>query len=81
MSKVVPIYFTKRIPNDTISVIPSLPKSFQKKLAKAFIAIGKSKEGKKIIENVYNQEGYTYAKDSDYDIIRQYNKVIASTKK
>lgn len=81
MSKVVPIYFTKRIPNDTISVIPSLPKAFQKKLAKAFIAIGKSKEGKKIIENVYNQEGYTYAKDSDYDIIRQYNKIVSSTKK
>ncbi|WEV51003.1 phosphate/phosphite/phosphonate ABC transporter substrate-binding protein [Lactobacillus sp. ESL0731] len=80
MSKVVPIYFTKRIPNDTISVIPSLPKSFQEKLSKAFIAISKSKEGKKIIESVYNHEGYAPAKDSDYDIIRQYNKVIASTK-
>lgn len=81
MDKVVPIYFTKRIPNDTISVIPSLPKAFQKKLAKAFIAIGKSKEGKKIIENVYNQEGYVYAKDSDYNIIRNYNKIISSSKK
>ncbi len=81
MSEVVPIYFSKKIPNDTISVIPSLPKSFQKKLAKAFIAIGKSKEGKKIIENVYNHEGYAYAKDSDFDIIREYNKIIASTKK
>ncbi|WEV36877.1 phosphate/phosphite/phosphonate ABC transporter substrate-binding protein [Lactobacillus sp. ESL0677] len=80
MSKVVPIYFTKRIPNDTISVIPSLPKSFQEKLSKAFIAISKSKEGKKIIESVYNHEGYAPAKDSDYDIIRQYNKIVASTK-
>lgn len=81
MSQVVPIYFSQKIPNDTISVIPSLPKAFQKKLAKAFISIAKSKEGKKIIESVYNQEGYTYAKDSDYDIIRQYNKIVASTKK
>ncbi len=76
MDQVVPIYFSQRIP-----VIPSLPKAFQKKLAKAFISIAHSKEGKKIIESVYNQEGYTYAKDSDYDIIREYNKIIASTKK
>ncbi|WEV43785.1 phosphate/phosphite/phosphonate ABC transporter substrate-binding protein [Lactobacillus sp. ESL0684] len=81
MSKVVPIYFTKQIPNDTISVVPNMPKSFQKKLAKAFIEIGKSKKGKKIIERIYSHEGYTYGKDSDYDVIREYNKVIASTKK
>ena len=81
MSKVVPIYFTKRIPNDTISVLPSMSKSFRKKLAKAFISIANSKAGKKMIENIYSHEGYTYAKDSDYNIIRKYDKVIASTKK
>ena len=81
MSKVVPIYFTKRIPNDTISVLPSMSKSFRKKLAKAFISIANSKAGKKMIENIYSHEGYTYAKDSDYNIIRKYDKLIASTKK
>ena len=81
MSKVVPIYFTKRIPNDTISVLPSMPKSFRKKLAKAFISIAKSKDGRKLIESIYSHEGYTYAKDSDYNIIRKYDKLIASTKK
>ncbi|WP_294756664.1 phosphate/phosphite/phosphonate ABC transporter substrate-binding protein [uncultured Lactobacillus sp.] len=81
MSKVVPIYFTKRIPNDTISVLPSMSKSFRKKLAKAFISIANSKDGKKMIENIYSHEGYTYAKDSDYNIIRKYDKLIASTKK
>ena len=29
MKQVVPIYFTKPIPNDTISVVPSMPKSFR----------------------------------------------------
>ena len=81
MSEVVPIYFTKRIPNDTISVLPSMPKSFRKKLAKAFISIAKSKDGRKLIESIYSHEGYTYAKDSDYNIIRKYDKLIASTKK
>lgn len=81
MSQVVPIYFTKPIPNDTISVIPSMSKSFRKKLAKAFIAVGKSKEGKKVIKSVYSHEGYAYAKDSDFNVIRKYDKIVESTKK
>lgn len=81
MSQVVPIYFTRPIPNDIISVIPSMSKSFRKKLAKAFIAVGKSKEGKKVIESVYSHEGYAYAKDSDFNIIRKYDKIVESTKK
>ena len=81
MSQVVPIYFNKPFPNDTISVIPSMSKSFRKKLAKAFIAVGKSKEGKKVIESVYSHEGYAYAKDSDFNVIRKYDKIVESTKK
>ncbi|WP_308556361.1 phosphate/phosphite/phosphonate ABC transporter substrate-binding protein [uncultured Lactobacillus sp.] len=81
MSQVVPIYFTKPIPNDTISVIPSMSKSFRKKLAKAFIAVGKSKEGRKVIESVYSHEGYAYAKDSDFNVVRKYDKIVESTKK
>ena len=81
MSQVVPIYFTRPIPNDTISVIPSMSKSFRKKLAKAFIAVGKSKEGKIVIESVYSHEGYAYAKDSDFNVIRKYDKIVESTKK
>ena len=81
MSQVVPIYFTRPIPNDTISVIPSMSKSFRKKLAKAFIAVGKSREGKKVIESVYSHEGYAYANDSDFNIIRKYDKIVESTKK
>ena len=80
-SQVVPIYYTTEIPNDTISVIPSLSKSFREKLANAFIAIGKSKEGKKVIEQVYSHEGYVKAKDSDYDTVRKYEKIAESIKK
>ncbi|MCX8720267.1 MULTISPECIES: phosphate/phosphite/phosphonate ABC transporter substrate-binding protein [Lactobacillus] len=81
MSQVVPIYFTKPIPNDTISVVPSMSKSFRKKLANAFIDIGKSKKGKKIIESIYTHEGYVTSKDSDFNVVRKYEKIIESTKK
>ena len=46
MKRVVPIYFTKPIPNDTIAVRSDMSPKFKKKLAKAFIEIGESKEGK-----------------------------------
>ncbi len=81
MDQVVPIYFTKPIPNDTISVVPSMSKSFRKKLANAFIDIGKSKKGKKIIESIYTHEGYVPSKDSDFDTVRKYDAIVASTKK
>lgn len=81
MSQVVPIYFTKPIPNDTISVVPSMSKSFRKKLANAFIDIGKSKKGRKIIESIYTHEGYVPSKDSDFNVVRKYEKIIESTKK
>lgn len=81
MSQVVPIYFTKAIPNDTISVRSDMSPKFRKKLAKAFIAIGKSKAGKKVIESVYSHEGYAYAKDSDFNIVRKYDKIAEASAK
>lgn len=80
-SQVVPIYYSRPIPNDTISVVPSMSKAFREKLAKALIAIGKSKSGRKVIENVYDHEGYVRAKDSDYDIVRKYQKIAEAIKK
>lgn len=81
MKEVVPIYFTKPIPNDTISVRSDMSPAFRKKLAKAFIEIGKSKDGKKLIESVYSHEGYIHSKDSEFNIVRRYDKIVEDTKK
>ena len=72
--KVTPIYFTKEVPNDTISVRGDMSKSFRKKLSKAFKEIIKTKEGAHILNNIYDHYGYSNAKDSDYNIIRKYQK-------
>lgn len=72
--KVKPIYFTKEVPNDTISVRSDMSKSFREKLAKAFKEIIKTKEGAYILNNIYDHFGYTDAKDSNYDIVRKYQK-------
>ncbi|KRL20703.1 phosphate/phosphite/phosphonate ABC transporter substrate-binding protein [Lactobacillus gallinarum] len=76
MTDVVPIYFTKWIPNDIIAVRKDMPKKFRAKLSKAFKNIAKSKKGKQIIESIYNHYGYVSAKDSDFDGLRQYQKIV-----
>ena len=74
MSKVVPIYTTKGIPNDTITTRGDMSKKWQKKISKAFKTIAKTKKGHEIISSVYSHEGYVTAKDSDYNAIRTYDK-------
>lgn len=79
MDKVVPIYITKKpIPNDTISVRSDMSKAFRTKLAKAFKAVAKSKNGHQIISEIYSHEGYVSAKDSDFNVVRKYDKISAS---
>lgn len=76
MNKVEPIYFTKPIPNDTISVRSDMSAAFRKKLAKAFKTIAKSKKGHAIISSVYSHEGYVDTKDSNFNIVRKYDKEV-----
>ncbi|WP_179395720.1 phosphate/phosphite/phosphonate ABC transporter substrate-binding protein [Lacticaseibacillus absianus] len=76
MKRVVPIYFTKPIPNDTISVQPGLSTAFRRKLAKAFIKIAKSKRGHQVVSDVYGHEGYVPSNDHHFDIVRTYTKRI-----
>ncbi|WP_225046913.1 phosphate/phosphite/phosphonate ABC transporter substrate-binding protein [Lacticaseibacillus kribbianus] len=76
MNKVVPIYFTKPIPNDTITVRTDMSQAFRKKLAAAFKKIVKSKEGHAIISSIYTHEGYVNTKDSNFDIVRKYDKIV-----
>ena len=73
-NKVVPIYTTAKIPNDTITVRGDMSPKWQKKIQKAFKDIAKTKEGHKIVSSVYSHEGYTDSKDSNFDVIRQYDK-------
>ncbi|GFZ26282.1 phosphate/phosphite/phosphonate ABC transporter substrate-binding protein [Lactobacillus corticis] len=81
MKDVVPIYYTKWIPNDTISVRPDMSDKFRNKLTKAFQNIAKSKEGKKVIESVYQHYGYVKVKDSAFNGLRKYQAEIKKISK
>jgi len=81
MSKVVPIYTTGKIPNDTITARGDMSEKWQKKIATAFKEIAKTKQGHDIISSVYSHQGYADSKDSNFDIIRQYDKKAKSLDK
>lgn len=79
--QVVPIYFTKAIPNDVIAVNPALSKKVRQKIARAFIALSKTKEGRHLLHQIYGHDAYCPARDKDYDIVRRADKTIEPPKK
>jgi phosphonate transport system substrate-binding protein len=70
------IFQTDKIPNDTISVRPDMSKKWQKKISDAFVSIGKDPKGEKVIYAIYSHVGYSPSKDSNFNIVRKYNKEI-----
>ncbi|MCZ3724928.1 phosphate/phosphite/phosphonate ABC transporter substrate-binding protein [Lactobacillus jensenii] len=81
MKDVVPIYFTKWIPNDTISVRSDMSQAYRTKLKKAFKNLMKTEKGKKIMSSIYSHIGYKDSKDSNFDVIRDYEKTIEKVTK
>ncbi|MCJ1779667.1 phosphate/phosphite/phosphonate ABC transporter substrate-binding protein [Mammaliicoccus sciuri] len=75
------VKLTEDIPNDTISVRSDMDDKFRDKLKKAFKDIAKTKEGHKIVSEVYSHEGYVDSKDSEFDIVREYGKKVNDNEK
>lgn len=71
------IEFTEDIPNDTITVRPSIDEEMKEAITKAFIAIGEDEEGREIIRDIYSHEGYVESQDSNFDIVRDYEEKVS----
>ncbi|MPN03289.1 putative ABC transporter phosphonate/phosphite binding protein PhnD2 [bioreactor metagenome] len=74
--KVVPIYFSKPIPNDTISVRSDMSPEWKVNIKDAFIDISKDPVGKKILNDVYSHAGYIQSTDNKFDIVREYKRLV-----
>lgn len=72
--KVVFVLDTEPIPNDTISVVPSMDEELRQRIADAFLDIVKEEEGLEVFRSIYEWAGFANAQDSDYDIVRSYLK-------
>ena len=69
-TKVVSIGQTDEIPNDTISVRPTLAPALVEKIKAALLKYAETPEGKQTLETVYEVDGMVEAKDADYDPVR-----------
>ena len=47
-----------------------LPKDMEKKLTDAFIAVGKDKEGQKLLQKLYRIDSFAPATDQDYATVK-----------
>ncbi|WP_210130021.1 phosphate/phosphite/phosphonate ABC transporter substrate-binding protein [Staphylococcus sp. GDX8P54P] len=70
------IYRTEKIPNDTISVRSDMNQQWKTKISNAFLEMSKTKKGKTILTDIYGHQGYEKAKDSDFDTVRKYRKLV-----
>ncbi|AST91439.1 phosphate/phosphite/phosphonate ABC transporter substrate-binding protein [Sutcliffiella cohnii] len=68
--ELVVLGYTDPIPNDTISVIPSLDPAFVEEIKQAFLSFNDDEEMIEIMNDVYRWTGIDEASDEEYDIVR-----------
>ncbi|SFA94098.1 phosphonate transport system substrate-binding protein [Lentibacillus halodurans] len=71
------IEFTEDIPNDTVAIRPEVSEDMKEAVTEAFVTIGKDKEGREIIRDIYSHEGYAESEDSNFDIVREYEEKVS----
>ena len=69
------IYTSDKIPNDTISVRVDLSDEWRNKIAKAFINVSKKKEGRQLIHDLFDHEGYEKTSEADFKKARD-NRIL-----
>ncbi|CAK1240422.1 ABC-type phosphate/phosphonate transport system [Fructobacillus tropaeoli] len=74
------LYYTKGIPNDTITLRKDISSSDSDKIKAAIVAVSKTDEGKKVFNDVYSWAGVTDSKDSNFDEIRNYDQTMNKIK-
>jgi phosphate/phosphite/phosphonate ABC transporter binding protein len=70
-SLVTPIWFSPPIPGDSIAHRPFLPDALARKVADALFALDDSEEGRALLAEVFNAQGFIPAQISDYDGVRE----------
>jgi phosphonate transport system substrate-binding protein len=67
---------TDWIPNDTVTARKGLSQELKDKVKNALIKIAQTTDGKKLVENIYNIEGFAPSKDSNFDVVRDADKAV-----
>ena len=65
------IAFSEPIPADNLVISGSLDKAIAKKVEEIFIELSRDSQGKKMLRDLYQIDGFVPASDKDYDSVRQ----------
>ena len=71
VKKIRAIAFSEPIPADNLVVSASLDEAVTKKIEAIFVELSRDPEGKKMLRDLYQIDGFVPATDKDYDSVRQ----------
>jgi phosphonate transport system substrate-binding protein len=71
VEKIRAIAFSEPIPADNLVVSASLDEAVVKKIEAIFVELSRDPEGKKMLRELYQIDGFVPATDKDYDSVRQ----------
>ena len=71
VKKIRAIAFSEPIPADNLVVSASLDEAIAKKIEATFVELSRDPEGKKMLRDLYQIDGFVPATDKDYDSVRQ----------
>jgi phosphonate transport system substrate-binding protein len=71
IKKIRAIAFSEPIPADNIVINGSLDERIAKKVEEIFLALSRDPQGKKMLRDLYQIDGFVPATDKDYDSVRE----------
>jgi phosphonate transport system substrate-binding protein len=71
IKKIRAIAYSDPIPADNLVVRANLDPGLVEKIEQVFIELSRNPEGKKMLRELYQIDGFVAARDSDYDSVRQ----------
>jgi phosphonate transport system substrate-binding protein len=71
VKKIRAIAFSEPIPADNLVVSASLDEAIAKKIVATFVELSRNPEGKKMLRDLYQIDGFVPATDKDYDSVRE----------
>ena len=71
IKKIHAIAFSEPIPADNLVINGNLDERLAKKIENVFIELSRDPQGKKMLRELYQIDGFVSATDQDYDSVRQ----------
>ena len=76
LKKIKIVGFTDWIPNDTVTFRKGFPAEMKEKIIASLLEFAQTKNGKQVLNNLFNISDFVRADDSEYDVVRKTLKTL-----